>query len=228
MISRPSPSDDEFYIGYENRLPPRIGRHIRAAVTVLVCAAGAVVATVLVASNELPPSRFEFGVTTELSGVLRRTPYPVLETRGGRVWLVGTGKWAADAALTGIPDGPVILRGSRIRRGRHQMLEVHAAMAAATVTLRGEIVDSKCFLGVMNPGEGAVHRDCARRCVSGGTPPMLLVRDGTGLEELVVLLSADGRTIAREAATIAGRPIAVTGQLVRDGSDYVLYASTWD
>jgi hypothetical protein len=29
------------------------------------------------------------------------------------------------------------------------------------MTLTGEIVDSKCYLGVMNPGQGKVHRDCA-------------------------------------------------------------------
>ena len=33
------------------------------------------------------------------------------------------------------------------------------------VELTGEIADSKCWLGVMNPGEGTVHRDCARRCL---------------------------------------------------------------
>jgi hypothetical protein len=30
--------------------------------------------------------------------------------------------------------------------------------------LVGEIVDSKCYLGNMNPGNGKVRRDCAVRC----------------------------------------------------------------
>jgi hypothetical protein len=92
------------------------------------------------------------------------------------------------------------------------------------VTLRGEIVDSKCHLGVMNPGEGVVHRDCARRCLSGGIPPMLAVRDGHGRKALIVLVSESGRAVGRELSAIAGRPVEVTGRLTRDGEDYVLTA----
>jgi len=40
-----------------------------------------------------------------------------------------------------------------------------------TQTLVGEIVDSKCFLGVMNPGQLTTHRACAIRCISGGVRP---------------------------------------------------------
>jgi len=39
----------------------------------------------------------------------------------------------------------------------------------------GEIVDSKC-LGVMTPGQLTTHRACAIRCISGGIPPVLHVR----------------------------------------------------
>ena len=38
------------------------------------------------------------------------------------------------------------------------------------VTLRGEILDPKCYLGVMRPGEGKPHRSCAIRCLAGGIP----------------------------------------------------------
>jgi hypothetical protein len=165
----------------------------------------------------------------------------VLDRDGGRVWLVGPGKHGAEAMLAHLPDGPVTVRGKRIERGGMQMFEVveaHGAAAAgearrdstprsgATVTLRGEIVDSKCFLGVMNPGEGAVHRDCARRCLSGGIPPMLLVRDGAGREQLVALVSRSGGRIP-ELAGLAGSAAEVSGALVRDGREYVLYVERW-
>jgi hypothetical protein len=42
---------------------------------------------------------------------------------------------------------------------------------AAQVT--GEIVDPKCYFGVMKPGEGKPHRSCAIRCIAGGIPPVL-------------------------------------------------------
>jgi len=61
------------------------------------------------------------------------------------------------------------------------------SMDLAAVELTGEIVDSKCYLGVMNPGNGKVHRDCAVRCISGGIPPAFLVRDADGRSKILLL-----------------------------------------
>lgn len=44
-------------------------------------------------------------------------------------------------------------------------------------TLRGQIIDPKCHFGAMKPGEGKVHRACAVRCLSGGIPAVLMVRE---------------------------------------------------
>ena len=65
-----------------------------------------------------------------------------------------------------------------------------------TVTVTGEIVDSKCYLGVMNPGQGKVHRDCAARCLSGGIPPIFVTTDG---HEQFLLVGLDGRALGRDA-----------------------------
>jgi hypothetical protein len=92
------------------------------------------------------------------------------------------------------------------------------------VTLTGEIVDSKCFLGVMNPGEQTVHRDCARLCLRGGVPPMLLVRGGMGEEALVLLVSRGGTAMGPALADIAGLPVQVRGRLRRDGETLTLFA----
>ena len=43
------------------------------------------------------------------------------------------------------------------------------------VSLTGEIVDSKCYPGVMKPGQGKTHRACAIRCLSGGVPAVFRV-----------------------------------------------------
>lgn len=239
-------SGDEFYIGYEDGMPPGIARRVRAVVASAACLVTAVVLVVIASWSRLPPSTFEYGVAADVSGVLRRAPYPALETPSGRVWLADRGKAGADAALARVPDGPMKAVGSRIHRGRHQMLELHHAVPLrpegsrppgvkplsgvrrlTAATLRGEIVDSKCFLGVMNPAEGAVHRDCARRCLSGGLIPMLLVRGGEHREELVILVSADGRRLPRDAVQIAGVPVEVSGLLTRDGQDWVLYVERW-
>ena len=235
----PSPRD-EFYIGYEERMPAGIARRVAMAVVMFACGAAFGIAVALAAQERLAPSRFEFGVVKPVSGVLRRAPYPSLEVGGRRVWLVGPGKFGADRVLAGIPDGRVTLEGSAIQRGNNYMLEalgvrpgsdpgptpvrVDSDPGLTPTSLVGEIVDSKCFLGVMNPGEGTVHRDCARRCISGGIPPMLLVRDDRGREELVLLVTADGRPAGRDVASMAGRPVRVTGRLAREGNVWVLYA----
>jgi hypothetical protein len=97
--------------------------------------------------------------------------------------------------------------------------------AGDEVTLHGEIVDSKCFLGVMNPGEGTVHRDCARVCLRGGIPPMLLIRGARAEEALVLLVDEAGVPVGRAVAALAGVPVQVRGRLVRDGEHLTLFAN---
>jgi hypothetical protein len=51
--------------------------------------------------------------------------------------------------------------------------EIFDNSATSSTVVVGEIVDPKCFFGVMKPGEGKAHRSCAIRCISGGIPPVL-------------------------------------------------------
>jgi hypothetical protein len=84
-------------------------------------------------------------------------------------------------------------------------------------TLSGEIVDAKCYLGVMNPGEGTPHRDCAGVCIRGGIPPLLAVRSTAGNTALVTLVDANDGPANDLAAPLAGRPVTVSGRLVQHG-----------
>lgn len=265
MTSTPptTPRDDEFYIGYDPPMPPRIAVRVRRAVAVVLAAVLLLAVAALAAHRRLTPATFDYGRPQALGGHLVRAPYPQLVVDGRRALLVGRGKHGADTALAAVPDGPVTLSGTRIERGGRRMFEVVPGSAApvsrgasgvvpsppssrpgtrsvpsapgpngtavapkvaesAQVTLHGEIVDSKCFLGVMNPGEGTVHRDCARVCLRGGIPPMLLVRGGHAEERLVLLVDTTGGPIGRDLADVAGVPVAVRGLLARDGDQLVL------
>jgi hypothetical protein len=242
---------DEFYIGYETEVPPLVAARVRRVVGVLVAVVQILAVVVLVFQERLLPSRFDFGRPQEVRGQLRRSPYPSLALPDRRVWLVGQGKRGADVAIVGTPDGHVRLQGATIARGRHEMLEVvpgsvvpieapatpfagrdlgrdgwraDAREPGEEVTLTGEIVDSKCFLGVMNPGEGTVHRDCARLCLRGGIPPMLLVRSNTGDDALILLVTADGQAAGPALAHLAGQAVTVTGRLSRGEGSPVLQA----
>ena len=55
------------------------------------------------------------------------------------------------------------------------------------ITLKGEIVDPKCYFGVMKPGDGKVHRSCASRCLAGGIPPVIKVNKTDGTKNYYLL-----------------------------------------
>ncbi|MDX2017533.1 MAG: hypothetical protein SFY95_07835, partial [Planctomycetota bacterium] len=85
------------------------------------------------------------------------------------------------------------------------------------VTLRGEIVDTKCFLGAMKPGEGRTHRACAILCIQGGIPPTLVTRGPSGAARFTLLCDPAGEPFggAQLDAILAhvGGPIEAQGQL---------------
>ncbi|MEZ5314225.1 MAG: hypothetical protein R2862_11570 [Thermoanaerobaculia bacterium] len=81
--------------------------------------------------------------------------------------------------------------------------------------LRGEIVDSKCFLGVMKPGSGKAHRDCAVRCISGGAPPLFVLRSNGEPQEIVTLWlsSRDGDSLVDRILDFVAEPVELSGQV---------------
>ncbi|QDU65432.1 hypothetical protein [Engelhardtia mirabilis] len=93
-------------------------------------------------------------------------------------------------------------------------------------TFVGEIVDSKCFLGVMKPGATKPHRACATRCISGGVPPVLLVRDGDGVATYLLLVDETGASVGRQLVdrALIAEPVRVHGKLDQLGDRWVLRA----
>lgn len=72
-------------------------------------------------------------------------------------------------------------------------------------------MDSKCYLGVMNPGKGKVHRDCASRCISGGIPPIFVTTAG----EQFLLVGPDEQAFQKDALReFIAEPINLRGELL--------------
>jgi hypothetical protein len=84
-------------------------------------------------------------------------------------------------------------------------------------TFRGEIVDSKCWMGVMNPGVLTTHRACAVRCISGGIPPMLLVRRENAPPLNLLLVSTNGQPVNEAVLDFVAEPVEINGEVVRHG-----------
>jgi hypothetical protein len=224
-------NQSEFYVGY---LPASAGlRKAIRAITASLLLLTAGIAVVLVAGQQrFAASSFGFGEYRSFEGTLVAEPYPALLIPGkGLPWLlVGQGKHGL-GSFRQFDGMHVKLTGERILRGEDHMIELRpgtlqftgvgppaATVELGDVQLTGEIVDTKCFFGVMNPGIGKVHRDCAARCISGGIPPALLVRDASGTARTVLLANWK-----RDLLDHVAEPVTLRGRLVESAGRLTLY-----
>jgi len=143
-------------------------------------------------------------------------------------------------SLAALDGKTVSLQGSLIYLGNQTMIEVlpDSILATNSATSRplpsaiplgkqmlaGEIVDSKCFFGVMNPGQLTPHRACAIRCISGGIPPVFLVRGKDGTVIYLLLVSADGKPVNQQVLDFVAEPVQITGEVERQGDLLILRA----
>ena len=95
-----------------------------------------------------------------------------------------------------------------MKRAYYLSIAVVLAAVAATmplmaatqqVTVRGEVVDSVCW--IKQGARGADHRDCAQTCADGGIP-LALLEEGT--DELIWLASSAMMKGANHTVEITG------------------------
>jgi hypothetical protein len=228
--------NSDFYVGYLSKAPPSLAKWLKQAVSAVMLGGLAIGALVIFDHGPFAASRFEYGVYRDYSGAIEEWPYPMLRTADTAYLLVAPGKHGFTGA-SGLQGHSVQLQAALIERGPDRMLEVMPTslreisvlptpptrpISLGTVRLRGEIVDSKCYLGVMNPGNGKVHRDCAVRCISGGAPPAFVARDASGETQVILLVGSDGHALNRELLSFVAEPLEIYGQLVRSGSNLIL------
>lgn len=80
------------------------------------------------------------------------------------------------------------------------------------VTRTGEILDPKCYFGVMKPGEGKIHKSCAIRCISGGIPPVMRVLQEDGITyDYYLVKGKEGQEINKEVLPYVAETITISG-----------------
>lgn len=245
----PARDGDELFVGWAPALPAAEQRVVRRAVPAVAALAIVAPLAVSLARTPLAPATFEYGVKRHFRGVVHAAPVPVLvvadgdggraaQDAGSTLLLVAPGKHGAEDLARAHDRELVEVDGSLAHRDGQTTLEVvpdsivaRAPRAAdvppvplGELRLAGEIVDTKCHLGVMNPGDGKTHRGCAARCISGGIPPALRVRDRDGRERLFLLVGPRGESIAAALLPFVAEPVEIAGRGERRGDLLVLYA----
>jgi hypothetical protein len=242
----------DFYIGWEAKAASRTGKFVRAVVVLLFTAALCLALAFAAGQHAIGVSVFEWGNVKKFSGILKIEPYPHLfvprpgaprvRQNYSAYYLVAPFKHGLDRERLSALDGKTVsLQGTLIYRDNQTMVEAlpdsikvadnqPAPMSGMETvqlgrqTLTGEIVDSKCFLGVMNPGQLLPHRACAIRCISGGIPPVLLVRQTNGAAIYLLLVSAGGSPVNQQVLDLVAEPVQITGEVERQGELFILRA----
>src|SRR5512143_71743 len=238
--------NDEFYIGWQGQAPKAIASHVHRTVVLLLMLAPLLGVLLVLSQRTIGKAVFEWGTIKTFSGVLQARPYPhLLVARPGKsegtpsaYYLVAPFKFGLNPDVLAAFDGKTVsLKGTLIYRGNQTMIEARpesvqlasGAAPASTLkpgnmqenlgrqTLVGEIVDSKCYLGVMNPGQLTPHRACAVRCISGGIPPVLLVRSKDGPPLYFLLVSSDGQSVNKQVLDMVAEPVQISGEVERQG-----------
>jgi len=182
---------------------------------VLVLGSGVLWSTIFADSTD---GTFEYGVVKEWQGTIELDPYPVIRSNQQEFLLVAPFKHGAEDLVKKYVGSLVLVKGSLIYRAGVSMIELSEIWPDSasfgnsepfmarewdeTVqTLSGEVVDGKCWLGVMNPGEGLLHSACARLCLLGDIPPLFVVGN-----EMYVLLDEAGLAFKSENGKTSNGP----------------------
>jgi hypothetical protein len=165
-----------------------------------------------------------------------KVPVPDAEgkTEFNSILLVSFGKMGAGSTLNGFEnqlgdlDGKFIrITGQKIHGHGKALLQIEEnAMPeilnrpvdgivsgideTGGVSLQGEIVDPKCYFGVMKPGEGKPHMSCAIRCISGGIPPVFYSVDE---EEYYLVLDENLQPANQRVTGMVGYEVSLTGRM---------------
>ena len=247
MTSPQTPPKDEFYINYAP-IPGSYRRFLLQFVPLLVL--GAILFAVFLPGlhNQFNPGKIQGA--TELEGLLVAEPVPhLIVPRPGNVIsnvpfsryiLSGTGKTGPLAPVLDQVGNWVKLSGIVVSRNQLSVIAARSAEpieppANVTITpdagtalgpyaLTGEILDGKCYPGIMKPGQSKTHRACAIRCISGGVPAVFQVQNTRNDVMYFLLADEQGQAVNDRVLDLVADSVQITGEVVQYDDMFVLQA----
>ena len=224
-----------FFIGWEKRVPPGLRAPLLGAALGLLALALLLPLALGRATDD--PGAGDWSGDREVTATLTEAPYPLLRLPpdalhplGHTMLLSAFGKAQVSTALAG---RAVRAAGVLVKRGDLEMLVVNdparltalpdpipapsAAVPLGRWAMVGEICDGKCATGAMRPGAGIAHRACARLCLDGDIPPVLVtVRPAEG-SAFFLLAGPDGGKLPDALLPLVGLRLRLEGALERRG-----------
>jgi len=246
-------NQQEFYIGWMAKAPGSFAKHAKIVLLVLFPVAMIIGYFLATKQKKFSTANFEYGKLTELTGIYYNKPVPMLKVydkdrEAMTIPLVGYGKHGAETAIMEIEkeknislnakevtlkgtllygDGKTILQ---IDKNESPVVNIGSGSTYSVIerdlgtqTIRGEIVDPKCYFGVMKPGEGKVHRDCAIRCILGGIPPVLHVQDERGESNYYLIVGPNGEQMNEAIQDVVAEPVSIEARVVQQDDWIILY-----
>jgi len=253
---------NDFYIGWMAKAPGMVAAFIRQYLGLLIPLLLLLGVGLAGLQKKASTATFEFGQSTQLTGVFHMRPVPCLRILDGvgiggtplfqLIPLVGYGKSGAESIINNLEQKKrtsfegrlVTLQGSLLYNDGKTILQIEDgdstirsisipkgfdAQALEPIDLgssivKGEIADPKCFFGVMKPGEGKPHRDCAIRCILGGISPILVERNASGEANYLLLVGPHGERMNSAVRDFVAEPVSITGRRVQMDDWIILYA----
>jgi hypothetical protein len=243
--------NDEFYVSYiddslGSKTKKTLKRFVFVAIGIIVLAA----LVFSFSQKPFKNSTFELTSATKIIGTFHENPYPMLRVEVAKntfknILLLGFGKSSANPFLKKLQNAVKDLNGKTLSiegnliyyngKALIQITDDEKVILLKTNTsnkiplktsisemkLQGEIIDPKCYFGVMKPGKGKIHRSCAVRCISGGIPPVLVTTDKNNITKYFLITDLDGNAIHEDILPFIGKPSEITG-IVEKMEDWYL------
>lgn len=246
-------NNSEFYIGWMPKTPKSFAKYVKKVLLILVPVALIVAYLLSTNQKKFSTANFEYGKLTEITGIYYNNPVPLVKVYDKNrepitIPLVGYGKHGAETAImeienerkTSLNGKELTLKGTLLYGDGKTILQIDKndkpvinigsgstfsviERDLGTQTIRGEIVDPKCYFGVMKPGEGKVHRDCAIRCILGGIPPVLHVQNEKGESNYYLIVGPNGEKMSDAVQDVVAEPVSIEAKVVQQDDWVILY-----